>query len=140
MKLFLLDAAGPEILFLVPIAFILFLFVWGLVEGFVIYLFKINKFWRSIWHAMLINLASVVVGFIIMNTTNGTAVEQYLEIDEGPDYLSGWAIYWVVSVLVEGLLLKALNRNDSWGKIFGASLVMNIITYIIMYSYINYFQ
>lgn len=140
MKMFLLDAAGPEILILVPIAFILFLFVWGLVEGFIIWLFKINKFWRSIWHAMLVNLASVVVGFIIMNTTNNTAFENYIEIDEGTGYFSGWAIYWAVSVLVEGLLLKALNRSDSWGKVFGASIVMNILTYIIMYSYINFFQ
>ena len=54
--MFLLDAGGAALILLIPIAFIFLLFIWGLVEGFIINLFRINRFWKSLWHAIIVNI------------------------------------------------------------------------------------
>jgi hypothetical protein len=140
MKLFLLDAAGAELILLLPVAFVLFLFFWGLAEGFIINLFKINRFWKSVWHAMLVNLVSVIAGFVILNVTDGTQYEDFFELEADTRHLSPWVIYWIVSVVIEALVLKLLNRSAAWSKIFTASVVMNIITYVFLYFFYFYFN
>ncbi len=140
MKLFLLDAAGAELILLLPGAFVLFLFFWGLAEGFIINLFKINRFWRSVWHAMLVNLVSVIAGFVILNVTDDTDHEDLFNLEADTNHLAAWGIYWLVSVIIEALVLKLLNRSAPWSKIFAASVVMNIITYVFLYFFYFYFN
>jgi hypothetical protein len=62
--MFLLDAGGAALILLIPIAFIFLLFIWGLVEGFIINLFRINRFWKSVWHAIIVNIVSLIIGFV----------------------------------------------------------------------------
>lgn len=138
MKIFLLDAGGAAILILVPLAIVLFLLVWGLVEGFIINLFRINRFWKSVWHAIIVNLISLVVGFVLIGVAEQMDWDQYTELKASTQLLPAWIVFWAVSVVVEGLVLKALNRSKSWGTIFTASLVMNIVSYVILFAYVYY--
>lgn len=132
-----MDAGGAGLLLIFPLMIILLLLVWGFVEGFVIYLFRINSFWRSIWHAIIVNLISLVAGFIIIGVSRHTGWEEYTEIGRRSD-LTPWIVYFVISVIIESLVLKAMNRSKSWGRIFSAGIVMNIVSYIILYAY-NYY-
>jgi hypothetical protein len=138
MKFFLLDAGGAAILLMIPLAIIVFVLLWGFVEGFIIHLFGINRFWKSIWHAIIVNLISLVAGFVMVGITSNMGVEKFSEIKAGTDYLWVWAVYWAVSVVVEALVLKGLNRLKSWSKIFLASVIMNLATYIIIYAFVFY--
>lgn len=138
MKTFLLDAGGAGILIAIPIAIVLLLFVWGLIEGFIINLFGINRFWKSVWHAIVVNLVSLVIGFVMIGLADKLGMDQYTEVKASAELLPMWLAFWAVSVLVEGLVLKAMNRSKTWSKIFSASVVMNILSYIIMYAYVYY--
>jgi hypothetical protein len=136
--MYLLDAAGASILILLPIAFVLLLFVWGLVEGFIINLFRINGFWRSVWHAVLVNLVSLAAGFLMITLAKGSDYEDYFFLEGNVEYLPAWGIYLAVSFVLESFVLKALNRSVPWSRIFTASLIMNILTYIFMYGLLYY--
>ena len=138
MNFYLLDAGGAALLLFIPIAFVFLLLVWGLVEGFVINLYGINRFWRSVWHAIIVNLLSLVVGFIMIGVAHSMDLSEYTSVRASTELLPSWIIFWLVSVVVEALVLKALNRSKPWGKIFSASFVMNIITYIIMFAFVYY--
>lgn len=136
--MFLLDAGGAGLILLIPIAFVFLLFVWGLVEGFIINLFAINRFWKSVWHAIIVNLVSLVIGFVMIGTAESLNLDGYTEMEASLERLPSWIVFWAVSVLAEGLLLKALNRTKTWGKIFLASVVMNLFSYSILFSYVYY--
>jgi hypothetical protein len=138
MNHYLLDAAGAAILIILPLAILLLLFVWGLIEGFFIYLFKINRFWKSVWHAIIINIISLIVGFIIIGVSRNMGYEEYTDVANKPELIASWVMFWALSILVEALVLKALNKTKGWGKIFFASLLMNIFTYIVLYAYVYY--
>jgi hypothetical protein len=139
MKMFLLDAGGAGIILLIPIAFIFLLFIWGLIEGFIINLFGINLFWRSVWHAVVVNIVSLIVGFIMIGVAPKLGLDEYTEMETTMKFMPTWIVFFAVSVLVEGLVLKALNRSKNRGKVFSASFVMNLFTYIILFAYAYYY-
>lgn len=139
MKMFLLDAGGAGLILLVPIAAIFLLFIWGLIEGFVINLFGINRFWRSVWHAIIVNVISLIIGFVMIGVAHSLGLDEYTEMEATLKLLPAWIVFWAVSVLVEALVLKGLNRSKSWSKIFSASFVMNLLTYIILFAYAYYY-
>jgi hypothetical protein len=139
MNRFLLDAGGAGLILLIPIAFIFLLFVWGLVEGFIINLFRINRFWKSVWHAIIVNIVSLIIGFVMIGVANKMGLQDYTELEATMKLLPTWIVFLLVSILVEGLVLKALNRSKSWSTIFSASLVMNLLTYIILFAYTYYY-
>jgi hypothetical protein len=66
-------------------------------------------------------------------------LEDYTEMEATMELLPTWIIFLVVSILVEGLVLKGLNRPKGWSIIFSASLVMNFLTYILLFAYTYYY-
>ena len=139
MNFYLLDVAGASFLILFPLVILLLLLIWGLAEGFVIYLFGINLFWKSIWHAIIVNLISLVVGLIIVGVATAKDLTEYTSLTTDPDQLPTWTIYFILSVVIEALVLRRLNKSKSWSRIFMASVVMNLVSYIVLYAYAYYY-
>ena len=80
--------------------------------------------WRD---SLIVNIASSILGVPIA----WYAVEPLLDLDD-------WLIYpflvitWGLSVAVERGILKLLERHLAWRKIFVASAVANLLSYVLM--------
>lgn len=121
MNFYLLDmvGSGADFASLAVVGFIILILAWALLEGTVISLFRIARFFRSVFHALIVNLASFIAGFLLLFRDNS-----------GLQY---WIFAYLATVVIEGLLLKAFNTSAAWQKIFMASIIMNLVTYIPMY-------
>jgi hypothetical protein len=106
---------------LAEILIILFMIAVTLIEAVVMVLFKLNKFGKCLLDSFLVNVASLVVGFLISTFYN---------INLGGNSYLSLVIGFIASVLVEGLLLQLLNRKTPAQKIWQVDIVMNVVTYI----------
>ena len=127
MPFYFIDTAAAALLMFPLIGFII---VCGFMEGLIIYLFKIRKYWPAVAIALLINVASLIAGFILMPSL------KYYDADAG-SLIEFLLITYAVTIVIEGLLLKVLNQSKSWKSIIGATLVMNLITYLILFVIIE---
>ena len=134
MNLYPLDAAGAGILFMGAGLLVFVFFLWAIVEGLVIFLFKINRFWRSVGHATIVKVASLIAGFGVFALLKQSQWVDKAELTSSPESYTLWAGLFLLTVIIEGLLLKALNRSRPMGRVFLASIVMNLITYIIIFA------
>ena len=127
MSFYLLDVAAPALLLLPLLAFMV---VCGLLEGLIIYIFKIRKYWTAVGHALLVNIVSLMAGFLVLPFFNNYDNDRVALIK----FLS---ITFIVTVIIEGILLKVLNKKIFWKSIFAAAIIMNLLTYIILYLIIK---
>ncbi len=127
MLYYLLDAGGPFLL-IVPLFF--FMIVCILFEAITMVVFKMNGFGKSLGDSAIVNIASILLGFLLVSIFNR------IEFDEGPFVLIFCGLF-VVTVLTEGALLKALNKSKPGRRIFFVSAIMNLITYLILYGFIK---
>jgi hypothetical protein len=129
MYVYLLDAGGPALL-LIPLVF--FMVVCGLVEGLVLFLFKAGNYGQTLGIALVANLVSLVLGFIIWN-----ALPTDPDVESLSEVLLSYALLWAISVVSEALIIKLMKRSLPWRRIWTASIVMNLVTYIILYFFID---
>jgi hypothetical protein len=137
MNLYLLDGASAVILLFIPVAIFLFLGIWGFLEGWILYLYRLNTYWRCVKQAILVNFASLIAGFIILSIGSNTGSDEFFMITGGNESLPAWGIYFVSTVLVEAVALKMLYRQN-WGRMFIVSMMMNILSYILLYLFVYY--
>jgi hypothetical protein len=125
MHHFLLDAGGAGLyLAFALFAGTIFILCAVLLEGLVMILMKYSSGGKPFWDAFIVNLVSLVIGFILIG------------ID--PDFfdigtLQGLAILFGVTMLVETPLLYLRNKTKPFSKTVLVSLVMNILSYILLY-------
>lgn len=115
---------------------ILFLLVWGGIEGWIIYRYNVTTFWRAMRQAVFVNMVSIFIGFVLFYYLERGQYSGFSALDTGSYSLPLWGVAWALSAIVEGLLLKALNRSQSWGLILKASTVMNGITFMLLLVYV----
>ncbi len=127
MLYYLLDAGGPFLL-IVPLFF--FMIVCILFEAITMIVLKMNRFGKSLGDSAIVNIASLLLGFLLVSVLNR------IEFDEVPFVFTFSGLY-LVTVLAEGALLKALNKSKPWRRIFFVSVIMNLITYLILYGFIK---
>lgn len=126
MEFFLLDAGGAGLLILFIGLGLLFLFIAILLEAIVMSVFKYNEFKKALLHSLIVNIASLCVGFILEEV-----------VSDGID-ASQWVMLLVlygVTLIVETPILYAMNRAKPVAKTIQVSLVMNFLTYIILYLF-----
>jgi hypothetical protein len=104
----------------------LFLVVCVLIESFIITAFKMIPFRRALLHSLIVNAASVGVVYVIW------PVFRQMNFDEGKAFPL-LPILVISTIVVEALLLKALNRPQRWSRIFLASGVMNAVSFAILF-------
>ncbi|MCC7400390.1 MAG: hypothetical protein IT214_02800 [Chitinophagaceae bacterium] len=124
MKLFLLDGGGAFLL--IPIL-ILFLAIIILVEGVILILFKIEKPGKAFLYSLVVNLASLGVGFL-----TAPLIRQIGSGISTPGLTFRWLVIFALTVLVEGFLLILLTKKRPREKVWLATLVMNLVSYIIL--------
>jgi hypothetical protein len=133
MDLFFLDvvdvvparsADGPGI------DFYLLLAVTILAEAGILYLLRHNLFGKALLHSFAVNAASLAAGFLLIEWIPGLFV---------PDTLMNLLLLWLITVAIETPLLFLLNRKTAVRTTIKASLVMNLVTYLIFYGYITLF-
>lgn len=104
----------------------IFLVVCVLFESVILTLFKIDRFSRSLCQATLVNVVSVVAIYFIWPFVSR------LDVDEDKVFPLLPILLGVI-IVVEALLLKALNRQQTWLRIFIAGAVMNTVSVAILY-------
>ncbi|MBC7873610.1 MAG: hypothetical protein H7Y01_06430 [Ferruginibacter sp.] len=125
MKFYFLDAGGAGLAYFFVGLLIGFMILCILAEAGVMIAMKYNRsFKKTFLDALLVNIASLVIGFILIEYA-GSFFNSY----EAPVLL----ILYAVTVLVEFGLLYLLNKKHPLRSTFIVSLVMNIPTYIILY-------
>lgn len=94
-----------------------------LVEAIVMLLFKVNNFGKCLLDSFVANLVSMLAGYLISYALYDVSY------DGGNGY-TGLLIAFLLSVLIEGLVVKLMNGRLSHGKIWPAVIVMNLVSYI----------
>ncbi|SRR5258706_13536967 len=130
MRLFLLDAGGAGLVFA---ALIIFMIIAITTEAITMLLMKYNKVGKAFLDSFLANIASLAVGFVLF-TILGTV----FYITES--IILTWLILYVLTVAVEFLVLYLLNRTHPRNKTLLTSAVMNIVSYIILYLFVEGIQ
>lgn len=124
MTLYLLDAGGAGLYFIVIGLFIFFIVLAILMEAGIMMLMKYNSsFKKTFIDSLIINMASLAVGFALL---------QFFK-ELGYYTLVTLAILYGITVIIETGILKLLNKQHILWKTVQVSIVMNLITYIILY-------
>lgn len=124
MALYLLDAGGAGLYFILVGLFIFFIVLAILMEAGIMMLMKYNSSLKKTFiDSLIINIASLAVGFALL---------QFFE-QLGYYTLVTLVILYVITVIVETGILKLLNKQHTLRKTVQVSIVMNLITYIILY-------
>ena len=131
MMRYLMDVAGAGLV-LIPLLF--FMVVCGLLEGMVIYLFRIRRYPVAIGHALVVNIVSLLAGYLLWPLISRIG----LDLGSKRLQLPTLAFLWLLTVLIEAPVLKLLNRAQAWERVFMASIVMNFLSYLIFYFMMTY--
>ena len=128
MPVYFLDAGGA----LLPIMFIgAFMIVVVAVETAIMMAFRLGFFGRLFLHSLLINTVTLIIGY---------GMTTFFDDLESPE-LPVWkrlGLFFLVTILLEGVLLGLLNKKISRRRLWLAVLVMNIVSYAILYYWLEY--
>jgi hypothetical protein len=125
MKFYLLDGAGAGILIALFGVGILFLLLAVALEAIVIQKMKYQFIFRvSLIQSVVANLVSLAAGFVL------SAVS---EVQFAIDNYTGLAILFVVTVLLEFIVLYLMNKTKPVRRTLAVCLVMNLVTYAIAF-------
>jgi hypothetical protein len=123
----LLDIKGP-LSFFTPLLILFVIIV--LIEAVVMMVFKLNRFVKAIGDSVIINIASVLIIFLVV----GILADIQVGTVDAPLFVTAAGLYFL-TFIAEGLVLKLLNKGLRWGKIISASAIMNLLTYILLYFF-----
>jgi len=122
MKYYLLDAGGAG---LILGLLVIFMIAAVFLEGLTLLLLKYNNAGRSFLDALVINLASLGVGYLIVSfTPTGLDFTDNLYLD--------FFLIFLVTVVVEFIVLYLLNRKKPVKKTFIAATVINLVSYLLL--------
>lgn len=122
MKYYLLDAGGAGLILGILVIFMLAAIF---LEGLTLLLLKYNKAGRSFLDALVINLASLGVGYLIVSfTPTGLDFTNNLYLD--------FFLIFLVTVVVEFIVLYLLNQKKPVKKTFIAATVINLVSYLLL--------
>ena len=99
---------------------ILLMVIVTLVESVVMVILKFNHFRKCLLDSFLVNLASLGTGYLVSGFYN---------ISLGGDTYLSLLISFLITLIVEGILLLLLNKAKAVLKVWNTCLVMNAVTY-----------
>ena len=122
MKYYLLDAGGAG---LILGLLVIFMLAAVFLEGLTLLLLKYNNAGRSFLDALVINLASLGVGYLIVSfTPTGLDFTDNLYLD--------FFLIFLITVIVEFIVLYLLNQKKPVKKTFIAATVINLVSYLLL--------
>lgn len=125
MNLFLLDAGGAGLVFGIMIIFMIAAVV---IEALLMVVMKYNMAGKAFLDAFLVNLTSLVAGYILLWTTG----ELFYYFDS--PFLN-WLTLYSITVVIEFVILYLLNRRHRVGKTFLTCVIMNVASYVAWYLF-----
>ncbi len=99
-----------------------------LAEALVMLLIKYNRFQKAGLDSLLVNLASVAAGYILLKLAPGLF---------GQYSIPGLLVLLLITIAVELPLLYLLNRTKGFIQTLKTALIMNLVTYILFWIYIQ---
>lgn len=124
MKVFLLDAGGAFLVFSLLIVFLIIAIV---LEAVILILFKIDKPGKSFLYSLIVNLASLGVGYITLPLVRQIGIGY-----TSSGQVLRWVFVFAITVLIEGILLILLTKKKPREKVWLATVVMNLVSYAIL--------
>ena len=121
MRIYLLDGAAAGLILALLIIFMLAAIV---LKGLTLLLLKYNKAGRAFLDSFVVNIASLAFGFLLLTTRFG------LEFTSN-DYLDFFLIF-VITVVVEFIVLYLMNRQKPVKKTLVAAIVINLVSYSLL--------
>ena len=121
MRIYLLDGAAAGLILALLMIFMLAAIV---LEGLTLLLLKYNKAGRVFIDSFVVNIASLAFGFLLLTTRFG------LEFTSN-DYLDFFLIF-VITVVVEFIVLYLMNRQKPVKKTLVAAIVINLVSYSLL--------
>lgn len=115
----LLDASLAGLAEIIMIAYLLVVI---LVEAVIMVLLKLNPFGKCLLDSLIVNVVSLGAGYLISVTG--------FSVTLGGDSYFSLLVGFIVSVLVEGVLLQLLNRKKAVKEVWKADFIMNLVTYL----------
>lgn len=109
---------------------ILFIGLTILIEGLVLLLFKIENAEKSFLYSLIVNLASLGAVYVLSSLVN-----QLINSMTQPGMTLRWALLFTIVVLIEGFLLLVLTKKKPKERVWLATLVMNLLSYVVLYSF-----
>lgn len=97
-----------------------------LVEAVVMLLMKYNAFAKSLLHALVANLVSVVAGFLLFELVPALFA---------PYHLLKLLVMLLITIAIELPVLYFLNRQKVFQQTLRAAVVMNVVSYTLFYLY-----
>ena len=94
-------------------------------ETVIMVLFKFDRFRRSLVYSIMANIGSLLLGILLFLVFNKT--------EFGVSQLSELIVLYCVTSVFEAWLIKLLNPRMSWGRIILTSLVMNLLSFLLLY-------
>lgn len=125
MKLILLDAGGAGLAFA---ALTVFIIIAVTIEAFTMVLLKYNRTGKAFLDSFIVNIASLVAGYLL-----STVASTLFYLTDST--ILNWFILYALTVVVEFVGLMLLNKKSPRNKTILASVVMNLVSYLILYFF-----
>ena len=126
MNFYLLDVVDAPVVHSGYRIFIAIVALTILVEALVMLLMKYNLFKKALLDSFLVNIASLVIGFVLAELVNDIFNSYKL-----PDLL----LLCAITIGVESGILYGLNRKHRVLKTLGTCVVMNLASYFLFYLF-----
>lgn len=124
------DIAAAPVAFVLGIAVIFLLIPIIVVEAIVLRLFKWAGLGRSFIAALAMNVASSLVGFLLVGITASVPAN-----DVGRALLLALLPAWALSTLIEGGVMWAFKRG-AFRRTLGIAAVANAVSYALLVGYV----
>jgi len=128
MDLYVLDAGGAGLIFVAIGVVLIFIAIAILVEALLMKSFKYNNFKKSVIDSTVANLVSLVAGILLLNSFGDA-----FDIKSN----GGFAAMFGVTVVIEFVVLYLLNKKHSLKSTATVCILMNILTYVILYLFVS---
>ena len=127
-----IESIVPFLLILAPFAIAFFL------EALVIYFFKLRGFWASLGFSILINLVAIAFIYFVGSPLLGALGYDMGQFNGLNLPIQVVAFLCWLSILIDGVLLQLVLRKQDKKRIYLASIVMNILSYLFLHFFIVY--
>jgi len=115
-------------LLLGPLAY--FITVGGLLDGYFVFRWlQLPRFGIAVGEALLANLFSLIMGFVAWPYIFPNGFD-YAELS-----MLSYGMLWVVTVVSEAFVLALFNRRKPRVRIVGASVSMNLVSFVLLYGF-----
>jgi hypothetical protein len=134
LEIFLLNSGAG--FFNIPFIFISYMVVTFLLEAAILYFLGYKRLKYCYLDSLIVNFVSFFIGLLLYPPLIGRGWQMPYSIDPV------WAIigiYFLIMVIIEGILLRLLSASYPLFWLIAATLLMNLVTFMVFYILVMLF-